>query len=76
MIGIEGLQGKAAEHRLDELLAYVTQECFVYTHQWQAGNVLMWDNRCTMHSVGFYDSARYRRVMLRATVSGDAPVYR
>tara|TARA_A100001037_G_scaffold184518_1_gene165416 strand:- start:614 stop:847 length:234 start_codon:yes stop_codon:yes gene_type:complete len=75
MIGIEGLQAEAAQHLLDELLAWVTQECFVYTHQWQAGDVLMWDNRCTMHRVLAYDSVRYPRVMHRTALVGVERVF-
>lgn len=75
MIGIEGLQGEAAEQLLDELLAWVTQECFVYTHQWQAGDVLIWDNRCTMHRVLAYDSARFPRVMHRTALVGVERVF-
>ncbi len=36
---------------IDELTAFATQERFVYRHCWQAGDLLMWDNRCTMHQV-------------------------
>lgn len=70
MIGIEGMEDNAAEHLLSELLAWVTQERFVYTHQWQVGDVLMWDNRCTMHRVLAYDSVRYARVMHRTALAG------
>ena len=63
----EGLQ------RLDELVAWCTQERFVYTHNWRVGDVLMWDNRCTLHTGTLYDDTRYDRLMHRLWVKGDRP---
>ena len=37
-------------------------------------DVLMWDNRCTMHVVTPYDSANVRRVTHRTAIAGEAPV--
>ena len=73
---IVGLSAEKSRPILEEIYEFATQNRFVYEHRWTQNDVIMWDNRCTMHSVGSYDSARYRRVMLRATVSGDAPVER
>jgi taurine dioxygenase len=38
-----------------------------------AGDLLVWDNRCTMHRATPYDDMKYRRVMHRTTVAGDRP---
>ena len=73
---IVGLSAEESRPILEEIYEFATEDRFIYEHRWTQNDVIMWDNRCTMHSVGSYDSARYRRVMLRATVSGDAPVYR
>ena len=73
---IVDLSAEESRPILEEIYKFATQDQFVYEHRWTQNDVIMWDNRCTMHSVGSYDSARYRRVMLRATVSGDAPVHR
>jgi alpha-ketoglutarate-dependent taurine dioxygenase len=43
---------------------------FVYTHRWETDDVLMWDNRCTMHQVTPFDP-RERRVMHRTTIMGQ-----
>ena len=52
---------------------HLTHERFIYRHRWQAGMVLMWDNRCTMHlAEGGYDG--HLRLMHRTTVAGDRPV--
>ena len=73
---IVGLSAEESRPILEEIYEFATEDRFIYEHRWTQNDVIMWDNRCTMHSVGSYDSARYRRVMLRATVSGDTPVYR
>lgn len=56
---------------LDFLYAHATAARFQYRHQWRAGDLLMWDNRCTMHCVmRDFDG---RRVMHRVSVLGDRP---
>ena len=75
MSGIEGMGDADARALLDALIAHATQDRFVYRHQWKRDDVLMWDNRCTMHAVMPYDSANHRRIMHRTTIVGDsAPV--
>lgn len=58
---------------LDELVAFGTQDRFVYTHTWQVGDVLMWDNRCTLHTGTGFDDTKYFRTMHRLWVKGDKP---
>jgi taurine dioxygenase len=56
---------------LAHLFAHMTAERFQYRHRWQAGDLLMWDNRCTMHCVmRDFDG---RRVMHRVSILGDRP---
>jgi taurine dioxygenase len=45
----------------------------IYTHRWQPGDLMVWDNRCLMHKAGSYDTAREARVIRRCTVLGDVP---
>ena len=71
-----GVAGMGADEGLafvDDLTAFSTQEQFIYTHKWQAGDLVFWDNRCAMHHATDYDSAKYRRHMNRTTIKGDAP---
>ena len=49
-------------------MEHATQREFIYTHKWQTGDLLIWDNRCTMHRVRPFDEDSYRRDMRRATV--------
>jgi alpha-ketoglutarate-dependent taurine dioxygenase len=56
------------------LLDWVTQPRFVYTHRWTVGDVVLWDNRPTLHRVLPYDP-RHRRVLQRTELKGtEIPV--
>ena len=56
---------------INELIGFATQPQFVYQHRWRVGDMVMWDNRCTMHRGRPYDEAKYRRVLHRTTVSDE-----
>ena len=62
-----------SEALLDRLWAHCDQPKFTYRHRWQPGDLVMWDNRCTMHRRDPFDPAA-RRVMHRTQIKGDAPV--
>ena len=51
-----------------ELIEHATQPQFVYTHRWSVGDLVFWDNRCTLHRGRPYDEALHRRDMRRATI--------
>jgi alpha-ketoglutarate-dependent 2,4-dichlorophenoxyacetate dioxygenase len=57
---------------IDRLIAHATQRQFVYTHRWRLHDLVMWDDRCTMHRGTDYDDLRWSRDMQRATVSDIA----
>ncbi|HEY7039306.1 MAG TPA: TauD/TfdA family dioxygenase [Methylomirabilota bacterium] len=52
---------------LRELIEHATQPRFVYRHQWRAGDLVIWDNRATMHRATRFDDARHRRELRRVT---------
>ena len=56
---------------IEELIAFATQPQFVYQHSWRVGDLVIWDNRCTMHRGRPYDDTQ-RRVLHRTTVSDRA----
>jgi alpha-ketoglutarate-dependent taurine dioxygenase len=56
---------------IEELVAFATQPRFVYRHHWRVGDLVIWDDRCTMHRGRPYDEANYRRVLHRTTVSDE-----
>jgi alpha-ketoglutarate-dependent 2,4-dichlorophenoxyacetate dioxygenase len=68
IIGRPVEQGRAL---IEELIAFATQPHFVYQHRWTVGDLVIWDNRCTMHRGRPYDDAQ-RRVLHRTTVSDIA----
>lgn len=70
-VGMEpGPDGDGAR-LLHELMSHITQPRFVYVHEWDAGDVLIWDNRCLVHAATWYDAEKLQRVMWRTTVSGN-----
>ena len=56
---------------LDTLMSHLTQPEFVYVHEWSKGDLVVWDNRCTLHAATWFDAANEERVMWRTTVSGN-----
>jgi alpha-ketoglutarate-dependent 2,4-dichlorophenoxyacetate dioxygenase len=70
---IRGMPRDEALKLIDELIAHATQRQFVYTHRWRVNDLVMWDDRCTMHRGLEFDDQRYKRDMRRATVSDVAP---
>ncbi|HET6240030.1 MAG TPA: TauD/TfdA family dioxygenase [Acetobacteraceae bacterium] len=70
---IEGMASADARQLIAELTRIAADPRFVYTHRWETDDVLMWDNRCTMHQVTPFDP-RERRVMHRTTITGQDPV--
>jgi alpha-ketoglutarate-dependent 2,4-dichlorophenoxyacetate dioxygenase len=69
VFGMNEADGRAL---LEQLIAHATQRQFVYTHRWRVHDLVMWDNRCTMHRGRPYDDLRWPRDMQRATVSDVA----
>ena len=69
---IRGLSVDESEALLQQLLAHTTQRQFVHIHRWRANDLVMWDNRCTMHRGTDFDDMRYVRDMRRTTVSDVA----
>ena len=60
--------GKAFHKQLMDL---ATRPAHVYRHRWSLGDVVMWDNRATMHRVTPYDGNKYRRAMQRTEILGN-----
>jgi alpha-ketoglutarate-dependent 2,4-dichlorophenoxyacetate dioxygenase len=58
---------------LGDLLEHATQRQFVYRHEWRVGDLVMWDNRCTVHRGRRYDLAE-RRELRRTTTDDLLPV--
>ncbi|MBS0541295.1 MAG: TauD/TfdA family dioxygenase [Proteobacteria bacterium] len=70
---IGGMPDGEAKALLQELIDHATQRQFVHSHRWREKDLVMWDDRCTMHRGMPFDDQRYKRDMRRATVSDVAP---
>lgn len=68
----EGMSREESRDLLEFLFAHVTKHEFVYRHRWQTGDVVMWDNRCTLH-YAVHDYGDGRRVLHRTTLAGGKP---
>jgi taurine dioxygenase len=70
---IEGLPRDESDAILQRLFDHQEQPKFVYQHVWRAGDILMWDNRCTLHARTDFSSGE-RRLLRRVTILGEKPV--
>ena len=70
---IEGMEDAEARPLLDRLVAEATRPESVYRHRWQAGDFVIWDNRCILHRGCGYDADKYRRRMHQTRVRGIGP---
>jgi alpha-ketoglutarate-dependent 2,4-dichlorophenoxyacetate dioxygenase len=68
--GIVGWPVPEARAFLRDLMEHATQQRFVYSHKWKQWDLVMWDNRQTMHRVTRFDETKVRD-MRRTTVAGD-----
>ena len=71
---IEGLEPNESVLLIDKLIEHTTQARFVYTHRWQIGDLVMWDNRAVLHTASLFDHTKYQRLMYRTTVAGGSPM--
>ena len=69
---ILGMQEDEGRALIDQLIAHATQRQFVYNHRWRVHDLVMWDDRCTMHRGTDFDDLRWTRDVRRATVSDVA----
>ncbi len=70
---IRGMPRPEALMLIRDLTEHATQRQFVYSHTWRVHDLVIWDNRCTMHRGRAYDDQRYKRDMRRMTLEDSAP---
>ena len=73
VIEVVGMPNPQGLELVQEMVDFAIQDRFVYRHKWRVGDVLMWDNRCTLHTGTLYDDTKYIREMHRLWVRGDRP---
>lgn len=67
---VEGLDKAEGGALLEELFDHMEQDQFIYAHKWRVGDLILWDNRCTLHARTDF-SDRERRLLRRHVVEGD-----
>jgi taurine dioxygenase len=72
-IAIEGMPDDEAADVLNALFQHQEQRKFVYEHVWRVNDLLLWDNRCTLHARTDF-SDKERRLMRRCAILGEKPV--
>jgi taurine dioxygenase len=70
---IEGLPAEESEALLDALWAHATADALTWHHRWRAGDLLIWDNRSTLHRRDAFDGSA-RRIMHRTQTRGTRPI--
>ena len=68
--GVSGLDEEASQKLLNDLVSFACQAPRTYQHNWQPGDVVIWDNRCVLHRARPYDR-REPRVMQHTRIAGD-----
>ncbi|MEJ0027099.1 MAG: TauD/TfdA family dioxygenase [Rhizomicrobium sp.] len=72
-VGLVGWPDDEALALIDELYAFATQDRFIYVHKWRQGDLVIWDNRCTLHRATPLESDTYKRDVRRTTVNEYGP---
>jgi taurine dioxygenase len=70
---VEGMDRAESDRLLDELIAHAIEPKYQYRHVWRQGDIVIWDNRATMHKANADYPAGERRLMHRVIVAGTAP---
>jgi alpha-ketoglutarate-dependent 2,4-dichlorophenoxyacetate dioxygenase len=70
---VVGMPPKEGRAFLEELTALCTQPQFVYSHAWRVHDLVIWDNRSTLHRATTFDKTKYKRKLHRTTVAGTIP---
>ena len=70
---IVGMDDSKSAPLITYLQTFATQKLFTYKHEWAPGDLVVWDNRSSMHRATSYNEQKDRRLMHRVTVKGDKP---
>ena len=72
-ISIEDMERAESDGLLGLLFDHMEHPDFIYEHKWRIDDLMMWDNRCSVHARTYFDPG-HQRMMRRVTVRGSAPV--
>lgn len=71
--GIVGWPQEDALRKINELYDFATQDRFIYVHHWQQGDLVIWDNRCTLHCATPFTSDIHKRDVRRTKINEHGP---
>ncbi|MGW0673436.1 TauD/TfdA dioxygenase family protein [Streptomyces sp. NPDC002746] len=69
---VTGLSEKDSRALIDDLLEHTTRAPYLYSHHWEQGDLVVWDNLATLHTASPCDSSRHSRLLFRAAVRQHA----
>jgi alpha-ketoglutarate-dependent 2,4-dichlorophenoxyacetate dioxygenase len=72
---IIGMDAGEGARLIQELTDFATQDEFVYSHKWRLNDLVIWDNRCTLHRGTPFEDLKYKRDMRRTTIDEYAPYW-
>lgn len=67
---VEDMDRAEGSALLNELFEHIEQDQFIYAHRWRPGDLVLWDNRCTLHARTDF-SNKERRLLRRHVVAGE-----
>jgi taurine dioxygenase len=70
-VGMETGPDGAGAKLLYELMSHFTRDDFVFAHEWDEGDLVIYDNRTLIHAATWFDAEKHQRLMWRTTVSGN-----
>lgn len=70
---VKGMGANQSVEFLEDLRSFATKLEFCYCHRWQPGDVILWDNRCTMHRASIFSDFEGQRLCYRTTIAGEVP---
>ena len=70
---VEGWSDAASRALIDHLMSFATDARFIYSHDWRAHDMVLWDNRAVLHRATPFANQAEKRLMVRTTIAGDAP---
>ena len=72
-VAIDGMADEEGQALLDELYDFATQPRFIYVHRWRPADLVIWDNRCTLHRATPLENDAYKRDVRRTTINEYGP---
>lgn len=71
---IEGMPAEEGRTLVQWMFEFAQRPEFIFRQEWQLGDAILWDNRCTLHCATGFDDEKYVRTMFRTTLEGDQPI--